>query len=220
MVEEARECYLNPTTYFEIINACTDAQAIDKLVDLSPMSLSADGGFQPLPWRASGGACSSRRVARGYTRLLCAEVTRGYTRSNVNDALSALIRGRSVVALTGAGVSTESGIPDYRSPAALGKRRAALIQGPEFVRSEAVRRRYWARSALGWEAMRRAEPNAGHRALAAMERAGRRRPRDYAERGPAPQQGGSRKVTELHGALAEVACCVPQGARRPRRAPG
>ncbi len=121
------------------------------------------------------------------------------------DRLCALLRGKSVVALTGAGLSTESGIPDYRSPEALARPRRP-IHGPEFVRSEAVRRRYWARSALGWERMRRAEPNQGHRALAALERSGVvvRVITQNVDR--LHRKGGSRNVTELHGALAEVEC--------------
>jgi NAD-dependent SIR2 family protein deacetylase len=123
----------------------------------------------------------------------------------VIDALAALLRGKSVVALTGAGLSTESGIPDYRSPEALAKPRTP-IQGPVFVRSEEARRRYWARSTLGWERMRRAEPNAGHRALAALERAGVVRHVITQNVDRLHRKGGSRSVTELHGALAEVAC--------------
>ncbi|MGO9710308.1 MAG: NAD-dependent protein deacetylase [Polyangiaceae bacterium] len=121
------------------------------------------------------------------------------------DQLCALARGKSVVALTGAGLSTESGIPDYRSPEALAKPRRP-IHGPEFVRSEAVRRRYWARSALGWERLRGAEPNAGHRALAALERSGVVAHVITQNVDRLHRKGGSRSVTELHGALAEVAC--------------
>jgi NAD-dependent deacetylase sirtuin 4 len=116
-----------------------------------------------------------------------------------------LLRRKGVLALTGAGLSTESGIPDYRSPEALARPRRP-IHGPEFVRSEAVRKRYWARSALGWERLRRAEPNAGHRALATLERCGvvARVVTQNVDR--LHHRAGSRNVTELHGALAEVAC--------------
>jgi NAD-dependent SIR2 family protein deacetylase len=121
------------------------------------------------------------------------------------DQLCALARGKTVVALTGAGLSTESGIPDYRSPEALARPRRP-IQGPEFVRSETVRRRYWARSALGWERMRAAEPNAGHRALAALERSGVVAHVITQNVDRLHRKGGSRNVTELHGALADVGC--------------
>jgi len=123
----------------------------------------------------------------------------------VIDRLCELVRGKTVVALTGAGLSTESGIPDYRSPEALARPRRP-IQGPEFVRSEAVRRRYWARSALGWERMRRAEPNEGHRALAALERSGVVVHVITQNVDRLHRKGGSRNVTELHGALEEVGC--------------
>ncbi len=121
------------------------------------------------------------------------------------DRLTDLMRGGAVVALTGAGLSTESGIPDYRSPESLARPRRP-IQGPEFVRSEAVRRRYWARAVLGWDRMRSAEPNAGHLALAALEERGlvTRVVTQNVDRLHA--KAGSRQVVELHGALDEVAC--------------
>jgi NAD-dependent SIR2 family protein deacetylase len=121
------------------------------------------------------------------------------------DALSSLVRGKRVVALTGAGISTESGIPDYRSPEALAKPRRP-IQGPEFVRSEDVRRRYWARSALGWSRMRAAEPNEGHRALAELERLGVVAHVITQNVDRLHHKSGSRNIVELHGSLAEVAC--------------
>ncbi len=125
--------------------------------------------------------------------------------SRAVEALAERLRGRRVVALTGAGVSTESGIPDYRSPEALARARRP-IQGPEFVRSAAVRRRYWARAAAGWESFRRARPGAAHHAIARLEARG-------VVAGVITQNvdrlhhaAGSRRVIELHGALAEVVC--------------
>ena len=122
------------------------------------------------------------------------------------ERLRELVHGRSVVALTGAGLSTESGIPDYRSPEALARGLRRPIHGPEFVRSEAIRKRYWARSALGWERMRLAEPNAGHRAIAELERRGVVAHVVTQNVDRLHHKAGSRRVTELHGALAEVAC--------------
>lgn len=122
------------------------------------------------------------------------------------ERLRELVRGKRVVALTGAGLSTESGIPDYRSPEALARGLRRPIQGPEFVRSEAIRKRYWARSALGWESMRLAEPNAGHKAIAELEHRGVVVHVVTQNVDRLHHKAGSRRVTELHGALAEVAC--------------
>jgi len=121
------------------------------------------------------------------------------------DAMIGLLRGRRVVALTGAGCSTESGIPDYRGPDTPPRARPP-IQHREFVDDTSARRRYWARSMLGWPALAAARPNRGHEALAALERAG-------AVAGLITQNvdglhhgAGSREVVELHGALRRVRC--------------
>lgn len=121
------------------------------------------------------------------------------------DALLELMRGKRLVALTGAGVSTESGIPDYRSPAALARPRRP-IQGPEFVKSATLRRRYWARAMVGWTRFRAAEPNDGHRALAVLEKAGKLSGVITQNVDRLHHKAGSKKVVELHGALAEVVC--------------
>jgi NAD-dependent deacetylase sirtuin 4 len=113
-------------------------------------------------------------------------------------------RGR-VVVLTGAGVSTESGIPDYRSPEALARPRRP-ITGPEFLRSAAVRRRYWARASAGWERIRLARPGPAHQAIAALERRGAVTCVITQNVDRLHQAAGSRHVVELHGALAEVTC--------------
>jgi NAD+-dependent protein deacetylase sirtuin 4 len=119
--------------------------------------------------------------------------------------LTSLLRGRQLVVLTGAGLSTESGIPDYRSPEARARSRRP-IQGPEFVRSEALRRRYWARAMVGWTRFREAQPNAGHHALAELEREGLVRALITQNVDRLHGAAGSRRVIELHGALAEVVC--------------
>src|SRR3954467_15777875 len=87
----------------------------------------------------------------------------------VSSNIVELLRTRRTVALTGAGCSTESGIPDYRGPNA---RPRTPIQHREFVDKPEARRRYWARSLLGWPQLAAARPNAAHRALAALEHAG------------------------------------------------
>jgi NAD+-dependent protein deacetylase sirtuin 4 len=121
------------------------------------------------------------------------------------ETLIAMLRGRRVVVLTGAGCSTESGIPDYRGVDTPPRARPP-IQHREFVDRADARRRYWARSMLGWPRLAAALPNAGHAALAALEHAG-------AVAGLITQNvdglhhgAGSRTVIELHGALRRVRC--------------
>src|SRR6476469_8558599 len=79
-----------------------------------------------------------------------------------------ILRTERLVVLTGAGCSTESGIPDYRSPGGLWSKHTPIYFA-DFVRSESARRRYWARSMAGWTSFQRADPNAAHRALATLE---------------------------------------------------
>ena len=82
------------------------------------------------------------------------------------DALLDIARSRRIAVLTGAGVSTDSGIPDYRGQGA-SKRTPMNIS--DFLSNEKARQRYWAGAHVGWKTFSAAEPNAGHLALAAME---------------------------------------------------
>ena len=115
--------------------------------------------------------------------------------------------------ITGAGMSTDSGIPDYRGPD--GTRRVTPMQHGEFVGSSAARQRYWARSFIGWQRFSAAAPNDGHRALAQLGTAGIVGPLVTQNVDGLHQRAGSRHVTELHGSLAEVVC-VTCGARESR----
>lgn len=126
-------------------------------------------------------------------------------------AATELLLGRRWVALTGAGISTDSGIPDYRGPTSV---RATPMQFNEFVGSADAQRRYWARSYLGWRRIGRAQPNAGHRALADLERAGLAGVITQNVDG-LHSAAGSRGVINLHGDIASVVCleCGDRSAR-------
>jgi NAD-dependent SIR2 family protein deacetylase len=129
------------------------------------------------------------------------------------DALATLLEGRPFVALTGAGCSTESGIPDYRGQGRAGPKNP--IQHDAFLRRPEVRQRYWARATLGWSRFSGARPNAAHRALAALEDSGQLRGIITQNVDRLHHAAGSRRVVELHGALAEVRC-LACGAVAPR----
>lgn len=133
------------------------------------------------------------------TTELSPELARGI------DQTAELLAGRRFAVLTGAGVSTDSGIPDYRGEGAP-KRTPMTFQ--QFLADDRYRRRYWAGSHLGYQRFAAASPNAGHAALAELEAAG-------AVNGVVTQnvdglhkQAGSRKVVELHGAMDRVVCLV------------
>lgn len=119
------------------------------------------------------------------------------------DAALRLLAGRRLVALTGAGLSTDSGIPDYRGP---GSPARAPMTFDEFRSGEPARRRYWARSHVGWARMRRALPNDGHRAVAALERAGVLRGLITQNVDGLHRAAGSASVVDLHGRIDEVVC--------------
>lgn len=117
--------------------------------------------------------------------------------------LVALLAGRRVAALTGAGISTDSGIPDYRGPDSPPSNPMTIGQ---FTSDPVFRQRYWARNHVGWRHMDDTTPNAGHRALAALEAAG-------VVTGVITQnvdllhtKAGSRNVVNLHGTYARVVC--------------
>jgi NAD+-dependent protein deacetylase sirtuin 4 len=121
------------------------------------------------------------------------------------EALRGLLARGPAVVLTGAGISTDSGIPDYRGPET--RRRARNpVQHREFVRSAAARKRYWARSMLGFARFAAAAPNAGHQALTQLERDGLLHGLITQNVDSLHQRAGSREVIELHGALRTVVC--------------
>jgi NAD-dependent SIR2 family protein deacetylase len=119
------------------------------------------------------------------------------------DQAEAILRGRTIAVLTGAGLSTDSGIPDYRGE-------GAPVRSPmtfqTFLDDERARKRYWAGSHLGWKHFSSAEPNSGHHALAELEL-------DGPVNGIITQnvdglhlRAGSRHVVDIHGSMDRVRC--------------
>ena len=129
-------------------------------------------------------------------------------------ALADILDHGRVVVLSGAGLSTESGIPDYRGPSGA-RRRTAPMTYQSFVGDPAARHRYWARSFLGWPQMAAARPNAGHLAVARLDRAGRLARIITQNVDGLHQAGGARQVIELHGGL-DRTVCLACGDRRAR----
>ncbi|MFF6916352.1 NAD-dependent protein deacetylase [Streptomyces sp. NPDC012466] len=129
----------------------------------------------------------------------------------VVDALSA----GGVLVLSGAGISTESGIPDYRGEGGSLSRHTPMTY-QDFTADAQARRRYWARSHLGWRSFGRALPNAGHRAVAAFGRQGLLSGVITQNVDGLHQAAGSEDAVELHGTLARVVC-LSCGAFSPRR---
>ncbi|MBF6614818.1 MAG: NAD-dependent protein deacetylase [Chloroflexi bacterium] len=134
--------------------------------------------------------------------------------TDVQALAVALGRATRLVALTGAGISTESGIPDYRSPNGAWARHSPIYYA-DFVRSPAVRRRYWARSLNGYGRFRNAQPNAGHYALADLEHAGLLHALVTQNVDRLHTLAGSLNVIELHGENGNVQC-IECGYREPR----
>ncbi len=116
-----------------------------------------------------------------------------------------MMRGAQTVVLSGAGVSTESGIPDYRGPHG-SLRLSTPMQYREFAGSAEARQRYWARSAAGWARVRDARPNRAHAAVARLEALGLVIGVITQNVDGLHRAAGSRRVIELHGSLSEVVC--------------
>jgi NAD-dependent deacetylase sirtuin 4 len=121
------------------------------------------------------------------------------------EALVALLGQSRWVALTGAGCSTESGIPDYRGPGRKGPPAKPILHDA-FLRRAEVRQRYWARATLGWARFHGAAPNPAHRALAALEISGQLIGVITQNVDRLHHRAGSQRVIELHGALEDVRC--------------
>ncbi len=134
---------------------------------------------------------------------------------NFAEAVAQIANSRRIVGFTGAGISTESGIPDFRSPNGVWATNR-MIEYQEFVASRAGRIEYWRQKALSWPAMREARPNAGHLAFVELERRGQLRALITQNIDGLHQRAGQRpaNVIELHGTSA-FAVCLTCGERLP-----
>lgn len=134
-----------------------------------------------------------------------ASTYRGQVQDADFDKLVKLTSSGNILVLSGAGLSTESGIPDYRGPTGRLHPATPMTFG-EFTASPAARQRYWARSHRGWQRIAQAQPNEGHRAVARLQRAGLLSGVITQNVDGLHQAGGAREVVELHGGLDRVIC--------------
>jgi len=141
------------------------------------------------PGAADGSTVSATRLTDGQTASL--------------DRVLELFGGHPFALLTGAGLSTDSGIPDYRGPNAT-PRKPVTYQ--EFTGDPSLRQRYWARNHLGWAQMHRAAPNAGHFAAAALERQGALTGVITQNVDRLHEDAGAANVVDLHGRFDRVVC--------------
>lgn len=130
------------------------------------------------------------------------------------DTLHQAMADGGFVVLTGAGISTPSGIPDYRDSEGVRRGRQPMMY-QEFLAAPESRRRYWARAMLGWPRVRQARPNAAHQALADLQRRGLISALITQNVDTLHDQAGSQDVIELHGSLHRVLCldCGQRSAR-------
>ena len=119
------------------------------------------------------------------------------------DAAADLLAGRRLIVLTGAGLSTDSGIPDYRGPDSPPR---SPMTYDEFVSGPTARQRYWARSHIGWRRLGSARPNDGHRALAVLESVRVVRTLITQNVDGLHRAAGSEAVIDLHGRIDQVIC--------------
>jgi NAD-dependent SIR2 family protein deacetylase len=134
-------------------------------------------------------------------------------REHLDTLVQAMAEDKFVV-LTGAGISTPSGIPDYRDSDGVRRGRQPMMY-QEFLSAPESRRRYWARAMLGWPRVRQARPNAAHQALATLQQRGRISDLITQNVDTLHDQAGSHDVIELHGSLHRV-LCLDCGQRSPR----
>ncbi|MEE2522915.1 NAD-dependent protein deacetylase [Pseudarthrobacter sp. J75] len=121
----------------------------------------------------------------------------------VLEDIRSLLSGKRFAMLTGAGLSTDSGIPDYRGPDSAPR---SPMTYQQFVGDPANRQRYWARNHIGWSHLRHADPNEGHRAVAQMEQRGLLTGLITQNVDRLHEDAGSINVVDLHGRYDQVVC--------------
>ncbi len=124
---------------------------------------------------------------------------------SVKDVFDFIQSQSNVLVLTGAGLSTQSGIPAYRNKDGLWLRRTPIFY-QDFIRCPVARRRYWARSFFGWHHIAESKPNAGHMGLAQMEKDGLIKHLITQNVDALHERAGSQLVIEIHGQLGRVKC--------------
>ena len=169
-------------------------------------------GVTPVDGRSTNGRDrASRRTVFSVNTMVARATAAGEIRPPAEDAAAALdgltdlVAGGGVLVLSGAGISTESGIPDYRGPSSAA-RTASPMTWQTFTGDPVARHRYWARSHLGWRTIGTARPNDGHRAVAALQRHGLLTGVITQNVDGLHQAAGAGEVTDLHGRLDRVRC--------------
>lgn len=170
-------------------------------VDEGRLCAGADRGLTQVP--GDRGIFARLLATRRILDLVEAALTTARDQASY-ERLVELIRVGNVTVLTGAGLSTESGIPDYRGPD--GQRKVVPMTYGEFVASPANRQRYWAGSFVGWRRFAGAGPNDGHRAVVALQGLGLVRAIITQNVDGLHQLAGAQGVLELHGNLALARC--------------
>ena len=155
-------------------------------------------GEHDLPVRSNGNLLACLTVSKG-------RCCNGWMTTEAESLAGFLSRTESIAVLCGAGVSTASGIPDYRDRNGDPKH-AQPIQYADFVQNEKSRKRYWARSYIGWQRFSKARPNAAHHALADLESTGKMDTLITQNVDRLHHSAGSQRIIELHGDLGNVRC--------------
>jgi len=171
--------------------------------------MAADGlvaGTAPLTYRVKPFARTAALGPRPPDLAVVVDAAAGVAALRAAIDAARCADGGGLAVLTGAGMSTESGIPDYRGPSGALRRNHSPMTYQQFTGDPAARRRYWARSHAGWRHVVDALPNAGHAAVAALQDGGLLAGLVTQNVDGLHQAAGARSVIELHGSLARVLC--------------